>query len=72
MYLFDAHNKQANISLNYSGGFIFIRHMQSAFCDFEQFLYIIRLNTTLLMVKKIELYKKQNSLEFDILTSVTM
>lgn len=41
MYLFvsfDAHNKQANISLNYISGFIFIMHMQSAFCDLEKFL----------------------------------
>lgn len=75
MYLFvsfDAHNKQANIFLYYIGGFIFIMHMQSAFCDLEKFLYIFRLNTTLLMVKKIELYKTQNSLEFNIFTSVTM
>jgi len=75
MYLFvsfDAHNKQANISLNYIGGFIFMLQIQSAFYDLEKFLYIIRLNTTFLMVKKIELYKLQNSMEFDILTPVPM
>jgi len=69
---FDAHNKQANISLNDIGWFIFIMHMQSAFCDLETFLYIIRLNTTILMVKKMELHTTQNSREFDILKSVPM
>ena len=40
MYLFasfDAHNKHANISLNYIGGFIFIMHMQYTFCDLQKF-----------------------------------
>jgi len=72
LFHFDAHKKQANISLNFICGVTFIMYVQSAFCDLEKFLYIIRLNTTLLIVNKIELHETQNSLEFDILTSMTL